>query len=167
MNPAVFSLDDFPLRGDAFEQAFCDFLAAEPSTWWLMTDHLNLWPINTEKISTALMAWSKAKPRGKACLSAKSWRFVEAEAPRFMNWRRLFAHQMEVRGWPARISDESIVPRGLFCTQRAIQLAPPLRNDALMARLVEDKLAIKLTLERIEAVWANSSAALPAYRLGL
>jgi hypothetical protein len=155
MNPAAFSLDDFPLRGAAFEQAFCDFLATEPNTWWLLADTLNLWPINSEKVCEALLGWSKAKPRGKACLSAKSWRFVEAEAARFMNWRRLFAHQMEVRGWPARISDETTVPRGLFCTHLAVQLAPPLRQDALMARQV------------IDSLWANSSAALPAYRLGL
>ena len=167
MSAVFVNIDDFPLRGAGFEDAFCDFLATNPAHWWLVAPSLELWPINTERVSSALIAWSQAQKRGKAHLMVKSWRWVEADAARFMNWRRLFAHQLDVRGWPARLGDESVLPLGIYSVGLGLQIAPQQRQDVLMARKLDEKLILRHKIEKIGEYWSNATPALPAYRLGL
>lgn len=158
---------DYPITGAAFEDAMLDFLAQEPIWWWMCADQFHLWPLHSERLQQALVAWSKRHARGKVHIFGRRLDWIEREAARFMEWRRLFAHQIDARAWPARLPDEQGMPRGLFAERLAVQIAPPQRQEALMARKLDDLVAIKLLTNRLEEVWGSGQPALPAYRLGL
>ncbi len=162
MSPQPYDL----IGSTALAQAFAELLASRPSEWWLCVERFDEWPLEQSMVMDALVAWSKAVPQGRVYLLAKEFRWLEREASRFMNWRRLFAHQVSVKRWPQRLPDELHVPRGIYGERRAIELGVHPAGQ-LIARHTTRVAHIAAQRQALQELWDRAQSALPAYTLGL
>jgi hypothetical protein len=157
----------FDLIGaQALADAFIQLLSTQPNEWWLCAERFDGWPLEQPELASALVAWSKARPQGHVYVMAKEFGWVQSEAARFMNWRRLFAHQVMVKRWPQRLTDELHIPKGVYAERQAIEMGLH-PTGQLMARAIKTPAQIVVHRHALQALWDKGQQALPAYTLGL
>lgn len=155
------------LGPEEFAAAWVQFLDAAPAQWWMCAERFDDWPFEHAAVSQALLAWSRRHTQGEARLFARDFGAVERSGARFMEWRRLFAHQVQARRWPQRLPDAEGLPRGLWQPRAALQLSAAARPGLLQARVVNEVRTIAVALEELGDAWGQGHAALPAHTLGL
>lgn len=172
--PAIPAIPAMPepfdiLGADALSQAMIELLSmpdSRPNEWWLCAERFDGWPLEQPALADALVAWSKAKPQGRVYVLAKEFGWVQREAARFMNWRRMFAHQVQAKRWPERVTGELQIPKGVYAERNAIEMgAHP--NGQLVARTLAVPAQIAAHRHALQAIWDKGQLALPAYTLGL
>jgi hypothetical protein len=155
------------LGAQAFAAAMTSFIAQAPHEWWMCGERFDDWPLEQPEVSAALVAFSRAHTRAQVRIFAKDFGYIERHGARFMQWRRLFSHQISVHRWPDRLTQEDQLFRGLIQPRAAITIAAYGAPGQLKARWESDAAALSLKLERLESVWLQGSSALPATTLGL
>lgn len=149
-----------------FGNAWVQLLDAQPHVWWLCAERFDDWPFEQTELASALVAWSKARPQGRAYILAKDFSWLERNTARFMNWRRMFAHQVAAKRWPQRLTDEMSVPRGIFSSHHALELGFHPAGQ-LIARSANNLSYLAAQMQSLQELWDRSHQALPAHTLGL
>lgn len=151
---------------NALAQAMVELLHTRPSEWWLCAERFDGWPLEQPELNEALIAWSKAQPQGRVYVLAREFTWLERHAARFMNWRRMFAHQVFVKRWPSRLPDELHLPKGIYGERSAIELGVHPAGQ-LIARHETRAGHIAGQKQALQELWDRGQAALPAQTLGL
>jgi hypothetical protein len=154
------------LGAEAFAQAWIQLLSLRPRQWWISAQQFDAWPLEQAMLTSALVAWSKAQPQGQVYVLAQEFVWVQAHAARFMQWRRLFAHQVMVKKWPIRLADTIDIPKGVYADREAIELGNHPTGQIVARSLVKPS-QIAAQTNALQALWDKGQAALPAYTLGL
>lgn len=118
------------------------------------------WPLGEREVIDSLTAWALAGQR--LTLLARRYDAVEREHPRFVNWRRQWAHKIECRGVPA--AEELALPSALWSAAWTLQRHDVLRSGGVCGAEPERCVLLR---ENIDAWLERSNAAFPATVLGL
>jgi hypothetical protein len=153
--------------GDAFAAALADFIVQAPPQWWISAERFDDWPLERPEVVAALTAWSRRHAQGELRIFARDYGHIERHGARFMQWRRLFAHLLQIKRWPQRLPDEESLPRGVLQPRAALLLSAAARPGQLLARASADVREIAVLSEPLQAAWDMGHYALPAQTLGL
>ena len=146
---------------NALHDAFAD-IAAHPclQVWMCDTDFAD-WPLNDAAVIDELVRW--AQPHRRLVVLAQSFGDVVRRHPRWVTWRRQFAHAVECR--LVEPMEQGRMPT-LFTAQGGltVKLVDPQRYRGSWSREAADG---RLACELIDAVSQRSTEAFPATTLGL
>lgn len=144
----------------ALREAFA--LAAERGcrNIWLLDPSFEDWPLDEPEVIESLKRW--ALPHRRLTLIAHHFDAVARTQPRFVAWRRLWAHVVDCRAWP---EEEGQLPSlWLASSLRAVRLLEPV----YFRGTVDEDAGVLLRLaEECDAFSQRSSLAFPADTLGL
>lgn len=151
----------------AFARAWAELLAQAPPLWWMCAERFDDWPLEDPGVAEALVAWSRHQTQGEVRVFAREFGWVERYGARFMQWRRLFAHQVQVRRWPQRLPDAQGLPRGVLQPRAAVLIGAAVPVGQLEARISVEAGPIGVALQALGTAWDMGQPALPAHTLGL
>ncbi|MBA2675512.1 hypothetical protein [Ramlibacter sp.] len=149
---------------DAFQQLVRDALAAAAREGWrelvLCDADFADWPLGERAVVESLNAWSTAGRR--MVLLARRWDEVPRTHPRFVAWRRTWAHVIEAHGCAS--ADPLELPSALWSPAWVMERRDPLRCNGFCGAEPERRVQVRETLQE----WLRkSSVAFPATTLGL
>lgn len=155
--------------GDAFRGAllaFFDSATADGSVEIALSDaDFADWPLDDERLLAALLGW--ARPPGRRLLMlATRFDDLQRRRPRFVEWRRLFAHVVDARA-PADETAAGAVPTLALGAHLGLACEP--HDDARQPRRGRWLTAAQCRIERraLDVVLQQSTPAFPAYTAGL
>lgn len=120
------------------------------------------WPFDDIGVQAQLTPWLK-QPGRRLVLLARHYDELPRLQPRFVAWRRLWAHAIEA--WSPQAGDAVELPTLLFDDQRVcVQL---IDDTHWRGRAEFDVRAARLWSERIDAVLQRSEVSFAANALGL
>lgn len=128
---------------------------------WLCDPDFANWPLGEPGVIDSLTRW--ADGQRKLTLLALHYDEVSRRHPRWVQWRRRWAHGVQCRALPdLRAEDVPVLlhARGAL----TLQLFDPLRYRGSLSSLAADDLRAR---ERIDAILQRSVDAFPATTLGL
>ena len=145
----------------ALREAFSDIAAHPRLQVWMCDAHFADWPLNEPEVIDALVRW--AQPHRKLVVLAQSFDDVVRRHPRWVTWRRQFAHAVECR--LVEPMEQGRMPT-LFTAQggETVKLVDPQLYRGSWSREPADG---RLAVELIDAVSQRSSEAFAATTLGL
>ena len=145
----------------ALREAFADIAAHPRLQVWMCDAHFADWPLNEPEVIDALVRW--AQPHRKLVVLAQSFDDVVRRHPRWVTWRRQFAHAVECR--LVEPMEQGRMPT-LFTAQggQTVKLVDPQRYRGSWSREPADG---RLAVELIDAVSQRSAEAFAATTLGL
>jgi hypothetical protein len=120
------------------------------------------WPLSEPDVLQTIQAWVRL-PQRKLVLLAADFDELPRRHPRFLTWRRDWAHAVEAFAAPAELSERLpcvLVDDGPVCVQRFA--GPQVRGRAEM-----NAQAARRWRDEIDAALQQSSPALPVQTLGL
>lgn len=157
--PAIDSRASF---ADAVRWGFAQAVARDARRIVAVDRDFADWPLGDTALLEQLTGWLR-RPQRQLVLLAADWDEVPRRHPRFMPWRRTWAHALAIWQQPDGLDRE--LPTWL------------LDDDALLLRLFDrerwrgrvefDERAARLHRDEIDAVLQRSTPALPATQLGL
>lgn len=120
------------------------------------------WPLNDSRLHDALTAWLRL-PQRKLVLLAHSYDAVHRLHPRFVAWRRNWAHVIEA--WSPSEGVEARLPT-LLIDDRSLCLQI---HDSTQwrGRLSLDEKAVRQWHDEVDALLQRCEAAFPVHQLGL
>ena len=120
------------------------------------------WPLDEPALLDALAAWLR-RPKRRLVLLAADFRAIPQRHPRFMAWRRDWAHAIEARQAPQELA--AGLPSVLLDDrQLSVQL---LDYVHWRGRAAQDARIAHLLREQVDAVLQRSESAFPVNTLGL
>ncbi len=145
----------------ALRAAFADIAAHPRLQVWMCDSHFADWPLNEPAVIDALVRW--AQPHRKLVVLAQSFDDVVRRHPRWVAWRRQFAHAVECR--LVEPMEQGRMPT-LLTAQGGltVKLVDPQRYRGSWSREPADG---RLAAELIDAVSQRSAEAFAATTLGL
>lgn len=157
--PAIDSRASF---AEAVRWAFAQAIARDARRIVAVDRDFVDWPLGDTALLEQLTGWLR-RPQRQLVLLAANWEDVPRRHPRFMPWRRTWAHALAIWQQPDGLDRD--LPTWL------------LDDDALLLRLFDrerwrgrvefDERATRLHRDEIDAVLQRSTPALPATQLGL
>jgi hypothetical protein len=163
--PAAPALPEGRFEGrEAFRQNVRDALACADREGWreiILSDaDFHDWPLGERAVVDSLNAW--ASTGRKLVMLAKSYDEVTRTHPRFVSWRRTWAHIIECRR--CATADPLILPSALWTSGWVLRRLDPERCTGVCTLIPERRLALR---ESIEEWLRQSSAGFPTTTLGL
>lgn len=147
-------------RAAVGESLTAAFGAGAPSLWLVDPDFAD-WPLGDATLVDALTAWGRQRGR-RLHLLAQDYDELARRQPRFVQWRRLFAHVVEARVAPD--VDRSAFPTLLLLDGAGLVAGPaPARRGHPM----RDEAERRTWREVADAISQRSEAGFPAHSLGL
>ena len=145
----------------ALREAFADIAAHPRLQVWMCDPHFADWPLDDAAVIDALVRW--AQPHRKLFVLAQSFDDVVRRHPRWVSWRRQFAHAVECR--LVEPLEQGRMPT-LLTAQGGltVKLVDPQRYRGSWSREPADG---RLACELVDAVSQRSTDAFPATTLGL
>lgn len=128
---------------------------------WVDTDFAE-WPLNDTAWLQALVPWLR-QPQRRLVLLAATFAEIPQRHPRFMAWRRDWAHAIEPLQAPEEMA-ASLPCVLLDDRQISVQLLDPLH---WRGRAAQETRAAHLLREQVDAVLQRSEASFPVNTLGL
>lgn len=120
------------------------------------------WPLDDSALLESLTAWLKL-PQRRLVLLAADYGEVPRRHPRFVRWRRDWAHAIEA--WAPPEGDAVTLPT-LLLDDNAITVQL-IDAEHWRGRAARDARAARLWRESIDAILQRSEASFPVYGLGL
>lgn len=128
---------------------------------WLCDPDFARWPLGEPGVIDSLTRW--AGGQRQLTLLALDFDAVARRHPRWVQWRRQWAHRVQCRALPDLRADD--VPVLLHaCGALTLELFDPLRYRGQVSCAAADDLRAR---ERIDAILQRSTEAFPATTLGL
>ena len=165
VQPATPELPEGRFEGcEAFRQRIRDALACAAREGWreiILSDaSFHDWPLGERAVIDALNAW--ARTGRKLVMLGKSYDEVTRSHPRFVTWRRTWAHIMECRR--CATADPLDLPSALWTSGWALHRLDPVGSTGVCTVIPERRMALRESLEE----WLRqSSAGFPVTTLGL
>jgi hypothetical protein len=149
---------------EAFRQHVRDALACAAREGWreiILSDaDFHDWPLGERAVVESLNGW--AKTGRKLVMLAKRYDEVTRTHPRFVSWRKTWAHIIECRR--CATVDPLILPSALWTSGWVLQRLDTERSTGVCTVIPERRLALR---ESIEEWLRQSSAGFPTTTLGL
>ncbi len=147
-----------------FRQRVRDALAcAEQEGWreiFVSDAGFHDWPLGERAVVDSLLAWSRSGRR--FVMLARSYDELTRSHPRFVSWRKTWAHIIECRR--CATADPLDLPSVMWTSGWAMQRLDPERSTGVCTLIPERRVAIRESLEE----WLRQSAAgFPVTTLGL
>lgn len=160
-NPSHGLIDSRSSFHQALRDAFADIAARPCLQVWLCDIDFADWPLNDAAVIDNLVRW--AQPHRKMVVLAQSFDEVVRRHPRWVAWRRQWAHAVECR--LVEPIEQGRMPL-LFTAQGGltVKLVDAQRYRGNWSREPADG---RLALEMIDAISQRSVDAFPATTLGL
>lgn len=139
--------------------------AAEHGTreLWLVDPDFSLWPLGERELVGLLTRWAQGGPGRRITVIAQRFDDIPRRHPRFVAWRRDWAHVIHCR--EVGEVDASEVPTLLLAGEGlGLQL---LERQHVRGRWFRDDAAWRTWREVIDALLQRSAEAFPATTLGL
>lgn len=149
---------------EAFRQWVRDALASASREGWreiVMSDaDFHDWPLGERAVIESLNDWGRNGR--KLVMLAKTYDELIRTHPRFVTWRRTWAHIIDCRR--CATADPLVLPSALWTSGWILHRIDPERSNGVCTQLPERRLALRESLEE----WLRqSSAGFPATTLGL
>jgi hypothetical protein len=149
---------------EAFRQRVRDALACAAREGWqeiMLSDaDFHDWPLGERAVAESLNAW--AKSGRKLVMLAKGYDEVVRMHPRFVTWRKTWAHIVECRR--CATADPLDVPSALWTSGWVLHRLDPVGSTGVSTVLPGKRLALR---EAMEEFLRKSTAGFPATTLGL
>ena len=130
---------------------------------WLVDPDFALWPLGERETVALLLRWSQGGPGRRITYVAHSFDDVARRHPRFVAWRRDWAHVISCRA--VGEVDASEVPTLLLAGDGlGLQL---LERQHVRGRWFRDEASWRTWREIVDALLQRSAEAFPATTLGL
>lgn len=130
---------------------------------WLVDPDFALWPLGERETVALLLRWAQGGPRRRITFVAHGFDDVPRRHPRFVAWRRDWAHVVSCR--EVSEVDASEVPTLLLAGEGlGVQL---LERQHVRGRWFRDESNWRMWREVVDALLQRSSEAFPATTLGL
>lgn len=128
---------------------------------WVDPD-FTLWPLGDSALLAALEAWLRL-PQRRLVLVAHDFTLIERRHPRFVTWRRNWAHAVEA--WAPEEGVQLEMPRLMLDDARlCVQMFDVVH---WRGRLSLDERAVRQWRDEIDALLQRCGAAFPVHQLGL
>jgi hypothetical protein len=163
--PAVPPLPEGRLQGhllfaDLVRQALTTAAAEGWPRLVLCDNDFSDWPLGERAVVASLQAWAR---RGRVLhLLGRDLAPVRQQHPRFVQWRVVWAHLVEVRACASASVDAW--PSALWSPGWTLERIDTTHHAMLASRDAKRRVALA---ERLEQEWQKSSPALPPTTLGL
>jgi hypothetical protein len=151
-------------RSDFLEAARSVLLQAEQGgtrAITLIDTDFSPWPLDDEPIVHALTRWIR-RPGRRLRLVGNRFDVVQRDQPRFAAWRAPFAHAIEALR-PTEV-EPADMPSVLLLDAQCLEL---LDRERWLARLTNQRRALVLQRERLDALMQRCEVAWPVTVLGL
>jgi hypothetical protein len=159
------SLPAGPFHGrDTFRELVRQALAAADGQGWreliLCDPDFADWPLGELAVAESLAAWSRT---GRKCvLMARNWDEAMRRHPRFVSWRRTWAHIIEARS--CRSADPEEFPSAIWTPSWVLERRDVVQSRGWMGPEPDRRLTLR---EKISEWMGKSAAGFPSHTTGL
>lgn len=133
-------------------------------TVWLCDPDFGDWPLGERRLVQALDRWcatTRVSPVAQIRVLGQSFADMRLRHGRFVQWRSLWSHRVQVRLWSA---GQDRLPGMLWTPDWVLQRLDPERDQVVASTDAAQRAAAK---ERLQQLWQAARPAFPDTSLGL